>query len=144
MKLNVKLIDGAPLPRHARAGDAGLDLTVNRTITIAEGETVLVGTGVRVELPEGFYGLIAPRSGYASRFGVTLANTPSIIDSGYRGEIMLALYRLPSKEGNPPLRIPKGTRVAQMVVNGFLACECVEGELGETERNLGGFGSTGM
>lgn len=154
MRLNVKLTDGAPLPRHAKKGDAGLDLTTREAVTLLPGETKMVGTGVSVEIPDGYFGLIAPRSGMASKRGVTLANTPSVIDSGYRGEIKLALHSI-----NPPfeyqygrwqemyntyVEVEAGERVAQMVLIPYAECECVEvDELSETERGDSGFGSSG-
>lgn len=153
--MKVKLTGGAPLPKHAKCGDAGLDLTTRETVTLIPGETKMVGTGVYAEIPEGHFGLIAPRSGMASKRGVTLANTPSIIDSGYRGEIKLALHSI-----NPPFKheygrwqemyntyveVEEGERVAQMVIVPFASCECVQvDELSETERGSGGFGSSGV
>ena len=151
--MKVQLADGAPLPKHANEGDAGLDLTTREAVTLLPGETKLVGTGVYAEIPEGYFGLIAPRSGMASKRGVTLANTPSVIDSGYRGEIKLALHSI-----NPPfeykygrfhemynayVEVEEGERVAQMVIVPYASCECVQvEELSETERGEGGFGST--
>lgn len=140
MQLNVKLTDGAPLPRHARLGDAGLDLTTRSGVHIAPGETVMAGTGTAVELPEGYVGLVFPRSGLASKGGITLANAVGVIDSGYRGEIMAPLHNL----GGTPISIKAGTRVCQLVVVPFETCECVQAdELGESERGSNGFGSTG-
>lgn len=140
MKMNVKLTDGAPLPRHAKPGDAGMDLTAREGVSIAPFETVMVGTGVAAEIPEGRFGLVAPRSGVASKRGITLANSPSIIDSGYRGEIKLPLHNITSKMQ----RVEKGERVAQMVVMRHETVRCVEAdELSETERGADGFGSTG-
>lgn len=148
MNLKVKRIDPeTAIPKHAKHGDAGLDLSVSKDVDIQEGETVIVGTGLSFAIPDGMFGMLAPRSGFASKYGVTLANAPSIIDSGYRGEVKLALYRnYGPNDGKEhlPLHIEKGTRVAQMVVVPFATCECVEvDELGETERGAGGFGSTG-
>ena len=140
MELKVKLTDGAPLPRHAKKGDAGLDLTSRKMVNIQPGETQMVGTGVAAEIPEGCFGLIAPRSGLASKYGITLANTPSVIDSGYRGEIKLALHNI----GKKGYTVHNGERVAQMVVIPCATCCCVEvGELGEIERGETGFGSSG-
>lgn len=140
-ELRVKLTDGALLPCHAKEGDAGLDLTSRVTVNLQPGETFIVGTGVRAEIPDGCFGLVAPRSGLASKYGITLANTPSIIDSGYRGEIKLALHNIGSKG----YTVHRDERVAQMVVVPFVTCECVEvDELSDTERGEGGFGSTGL
>lgn len=145
MIININRTDATiAVPRHAKRGDAGLDLSIVHDIDIRSGETVMVGTGIRFAIPTGYYGLLAPRSGFASKYGVTLANTPSIIDSGFRGEVMLALYRLPSISGDKPLHIAKGTRVAQMIVQRHETVECVEvGDLDSTDRGEGGFGSTG-
>ena len=141
MELKVKLTDGAPLPRHARPGDAGLDLTTREDAVIPPGGTRLVGTGVSVEIPEGYVGLCFPRSGLASKRGVNLANCVGVIDSGYRGEVMAALHN-----ANPDAHrvVERGERVFQLVVVPFATCECVEvDELSGTERGEGGFGSTG-
>lgn len=138
--LKVKLKDGAPLPRHAKPGDAGLDLISTETVQIAPFETVMVGTGVAAEIPEGFYGDVRPRSSIATKRGITLANAPGTIDSSYRGEIMLPLHNITSKMQ----RVERGERVAQMILQQYVTCTCVEvDELGETERGAGGFGSTG-
>lgn len=148
MNLEVKRIDPeTAMPKHAKPGDAGIDLSVGENIDIQEGETVIVGTGLSFAIPDGMYGMLAPRSGFASKYGVTLANAPSIIDSGYRGEVKLALYRNygPNDGTNRlPLHIKKGTRVAQMVIMPYAQCEFEEAEeLSDTERGDGGFGSTG-
>lgn len=154
MELKVKLTDGAPLPRHAKSGDAGMDLTSRETVEIMPGGTVMVGTGVWAEIPDGFFGMLAPRSGMASKRGITLANTPSVIDSGYRGEIKLALHNMaPShifKDGecvpnwDGVVTVEKGERVAQMIILKHETVECVEvEELSDSSRGSGGFGSTG-
>ena len=164
IELKVKLTDGAPLPRHAKPGDAGLDLTAAETVTLRPGETKMVGTGVSVEIPEGHVGLVFPRSGLGSR-GVNLSNCVGVIDSGYRGEIKAPLHN-----NHPPvlfneqewkrgyqyyddgctvnrgkvMTVERGERVCQLVVVPFASCTCVEvEELGDTDRGSGGFGSTG-
>ena len=140
MKLNVKLTDGAPLPRHAKPGDAGLDLTSRKTVNVRPGETQMVGTGVAVEIPDGYFGLCAPRSGLACKFGITFANTPGVIDSGYRGEVKVALHNI----GDKAYTVHRDERVCQLIVVPYATCECVEvDELPDTERGAGGFGSTG-
>ena len=158
MKLNVKLTDDAPMPKHAKPGDAGLDLTSRDTVEIAPGGTVMVHTGVWMEIPEGYYGEVVPRSSVASKKGVTLANVPGTIDSSYRGEIMLPLHNIApsmrwmdhgdgtmSWEHNQDLAIiERGERVAQIIIKRYETCECVEVDnLSETERGTGGIGSTG-
>ena len=140
MELKVTLTDGAPLPAHVKAGDAGMDLTSRETVDIMPQGTVMVGTGVAMEIPEGYYGQVVPRSGMASKRGVTIANTPGTIDSSYRGEIMLPIYNL----GHEMVTVERGERVAQIIIQRHETCECVEAvELSETDRGADGFGSTG-
>ena len=140
MELRVKLSDGAPLPRHAKSGDAGMDLTTRETVEIAPQGTVMVGTGVAVEIPEGYVGLCFPRSGLASKRGINLTNCVGVIDSGYRGEIKAPLYNA----GHETQVVERGERVFQLVVMPFVTCECVEvEELSDSQRGAGGFGSTG-
>lgn len=140
MRINVKLTDGAPLPRHARQGDAGMDLTSRETVEIAPHGTVMVHTGVRMEIPEGYVGLCFPRSGLASKRGINLTNCVGVIDSGYRGEIMAPLYNA----GHEMQVVERGERIFQIAIMPFVTCECVEvDELSSTERGQGGFGSTG-
>ena len=140
MQINVMLVDGTPLPRHAKPGDAGMDLTARRSVTLMPQEVAIVGTGVRAEIPDGYVGLVFPRSGMASGRGITLANAVGVVDSGYRGEIMAPLLNV----AGAPRHVEAGERVCQLVVVPFATCECVEVEsLSETERGEGGFGSTG-
>lgn len=140
MRLNVKLTGDAELPRHAKPGDAGMDLRSQRAVEIMPRGTVMVGTGVHVEIPKGYVGLVFPRSGLASNRGINLTNNVGVVDSGYRGEIMLPLYNA----GYSPAAVSKGERVAQLVIVPFATCECVKvDELGESERGETGFGSSG-
>lgn len=141
MELKVKLTDGAPLPKHAKKGDAGLDLTYRGAdMQVSPHETVLVGTGVSVEIPDGYVGLCFPRSGLSTKRGINLANCVGVIDSSYRGEIKAPLHNQTDKVQV----VEHGERVFQMVVVPFATCECVEvDELSETERGSGGFGSSG-
>ena len=140
MRINVTLTDGAPLPKHAKAGDAGLDLTTRQTVEIAPQGTVMVSTGVAFEIPEGYYGAVVPRSGMASKRGLTIVNTPGTIDSNYRGVVMLPLYNA----GHETIVVERGERVAQIIIKRHETVECVEvSELSETERGCGAFGSTG-
>jgi dUTP pyrophosphatase len=151
MKLNVKLTDGAPLPKHAKPGDAGLDLTTRETVTLEPGETKIVGTGVSVEIPKGCFGLVVPRSGLGSR-GINLSNCVGVIDSGYRGEIKAPLHNNHPTvfhamgrimASHDTMTIERGERVCQLIVVPFVTCECVEvDELSDTERGTDGFGST--
>lgn len=140
MELKVKLTDGATLPRHAKSGDAGLDLTSRQTVEIAPQGTVMVGTGLACEIPEGYVGLVFPRSGMASKRGVNLANNVGVVDSGYRGEIKLPLYNA----GHDMAVVERGERCAQLVIIPYETVSCVEvDELSDTERGSGGFGSSG-
>jgi dUTP diphosphatase len=142
MKLVVRRLDpSAPLPAPAHPGDAGLDLAANAEVTLEPGARAMVGTGLAVAIPEGHLGLVLPRSGLASRHGVTLANAPGLIDAGYRGEVVVSLVNLDRAE---PYTIGRGDRIAQLVVVGFAPAEVVEAEeLPGTARGEGGFGSSG-
>lgn len=132
----------AQLPVYARAGDAGADLTSTRTLVLHPGERALVGTGVRLALPEGTVGLVTPRSGLAARHGLSIVNSPGVIDSGYRGEIKVCLVNLDPAQ---PVEINQGDRIAQLVVMPFVHArfEPVD-SLDETQRGSGGYGSTGI
>jgi dUTP pyrophosphatase len=136
-----RLRDGAALPSAARAGDAGLDLAAAEDAVVGPGERAMVPTGMAVAIPEGHAGLVLPRSGLASREGLTLANSPGLIDAGYRGEVVCAVVNLDRER---PVRISRGDRIAQLVVVALPAVEPVWAEeLPGSERAEGGFGSTG-
>jgi dUTP pyrophosphatase len=137
-----KLDPAAALPRRAREGDAGLDLEANASVKVGPGERAMVPTGLAVAIPPDHAGLVLPRSGLASRQGLTLANAPGLIDEGYRGEVIVAVVNLDPHE---PVEIRKGDRVAQLLVVPFARVEPVEvSELPPTGRGEGGFGSTGV
>jgi dUTP pyrophosphatase len=137
----VKLDPAVALPRRARDGDAGLDLAANQEAVVAPGERALIGTGLAVAIPQGHAGLVLPRSGLASRRGLTLANAPGLIDAGYRGEITIAVVNLDPAE---KVEIHRGDRIAQLLVVPFAVVEPVEvAELPGSDRGRGGFGSTG-
>ncbi len=137
----VRLDPGLPLPAYARPGDAGLDLGAAKDIALAPGERQLVPTGLRVAVPEGYAGLILPRSGLALRDGVTVLNAPGLIDAGYRVEVGVLLIN----HGAKPVAIRRGDRIAQLVIQPVVQAAPVEvSELGATARAAGGFGSTGM
>jgi dUTP pyrophosphatase len=136
-----RLSDDAALPKPARPGDAGFDLASAIDAEIAPGERRPVPTGVAVAIPEGHAGLVLPRSGLASREGLTLANAPGLIDAGYRGEVICVMVNLDRERS---VRIAKGDRIAQLVIVALPAA--VPGwvdELPSSERGRGGFGSTG-
>lgn len=143
MQINVKkLKENAELPFSGSEFAAGADLCacIEEVLTIASGETHLVPTGLAMEIPEGYAGLIYARSGLASKKGLAPANKVGVVDADYRGEVMVALHNH-SREAQT---IEPGERVAQLVVTPFLKAEYVEtGELSETVRGTGGFGSTG-
>ena len=137
----MRLDPDAVLPARAHPGDAGLDLRSAVDVEVAPGERALVPTGVAVAIPDGHAGLVLPRSGLASKHGLTMANAPGLIDAGYRGEVICAVVNL---DRDTPVRISKGERIAQLVVVAVseLAGKWVE-ELPPTTRGEGGFGSTG-
>lgn len=140
-KMNVRLSDGAELPRYAHEGDAGLDLRITHDVTLNPGERATVGTGLAVEIPQGCVGLVFTRSGLASKHGITLSNSVGVIDSGYRGEIGATLLN----QSDETTTLDAGTRVCQLIVMPFVPCELVPcEELTETERGAAGFGSTGI
>jgi dUTP pyrophosphatase len=136
-----RLDPDAVLPARAHPGDAGLDLRSAVDVEVGPGERALVPTGVAVAIPDGHAGLVLPRSGLASKHGLTMANAPGLIDAGYRGEVICAVVNL---DRDAPVRISKGDRIAQLVVVAIpeLAADWVD-ELPATTRGEGGFGSTG-
>jgi dUTP pyrophosphatase len=137
-----RLRDDAVLPTRAHAGDAGLDLSACETATLAPGDRAVVGTGLAVAIPEDHAGLVVPRSGLALRHGLTLVNTPGVIDSGYRGEIRVVLL---NTDREHPFTVEPGMRIAQLLVVPARIVEVVEvSELAETARGEGGFGSSGV
>lgn len=143
MRLQFKKLDPrVPLPARANDGDAGLDLAANLDVTVEPGERALVPTGLAVAIPEGHAGLVLPRSGLASRLGLTLANAPGLIDPGYRGEVTVAVVNLDPRR---PVEIRRGDRIAQLVVVPFAPVQPEDmDQLPETARGAGGFGSTGI
>ncbi|HVW86137.1 MAG TPA: dUTP diphosphatase [Bryobacteraceae bacterium] len=136
-----KLHPNALVPRYAHGPleDAGMDLHSVEAVSLAPGETRLVPTGIAIELPPGFEAQIRPRSGLALKYSITLPNSPATIDPGYRGEIRVILQNL----GREVFVIEPGERIAQMVVARYEAIEWEEGDLSESIRGEGGFGSSG-
>jgi dUTP pyrophosphatase len=143
VRLVFKRLDpSVDLPSSAHEGDAGLDLRANGEFTVKPGERAMVPTGLAVAIPSGHAGWVLPRSGLASRRGLTLANAPGLIDAGYRGEIIVAVVNLDPEEA---VEIRRGDRIAQLVVVPFASVEPVEvADLPESGRGKGGFGSTGV
>lgn len=137
----LRLDERAKVPSRAHDGDAGLDLYAIEAGTIAPGERVQVGTGLAVAIPGGCAGLVLPRSGLASRHGVTVANAPGLIDSGYRGELQVILVNL---DPDQPFSFDAGERIAQLLVIGYVDVDPADAvSLDETARGSGGFGSSG-
>jgi len=135
------LASDLPLPAYAREGDAGLDLHAAADVALGPGARALVPTGLAVAIPAGFAGFVLPRSGLALRQGVTLLNTPGLIDAGYRGELQVLLVNL----GDTPVKLSRGDRIAQLVVQRVEHVTLTPvAELPPSTRGAGGFGSTGV
>lgn len=136
-----RLDDGLPVPSYAHPGDAGADLCTAVDVTLAPGERALVPTGVALALPEGYVGLVHPRSGLAHRHGLSIVNAPGTVDAGYRGEIKVCLINL---DASQPVSLERGDRIAQLVVQRVEQVRFVEvDELEGSARGEGGYGSTG-
>lgn len=136
------LDERAVIPHNAYAGDAGVDLCALESLTLAPFERRLIPTGLATAIPEGYAGFVLPRSGTAIRQGLSLVNTPGLIDSNYRGELKMAAINL---DPHNPIEIKAGDRIAQLVIMAveqvaFQVCD----SLNETERGAGGFGSSGV
>ena len=136
-----KLKDEARVPARAHEGDAGVDLYACEAAHLGPGERWSVGTGVAVEIPEGHAGLVLPRSGLARDSGISLVNSPGLIDAGYRGEVRVLLLNTDPAE---TFRVAPGDRIAQLVITPIALADPVEVDsLSETARGDGGFGSSG-
>lgn len=138
-----KLSEGAAVPARAHEGDAGYDLSAVEEASLPPGGRAVVGTGISVAVPEGYAGLVLPRSGLAVRHGVSLVNAPGLIDSGYRGEIRVPLV---NHDREATFEVEPGMRIAQLVFVRAAEAVFVEAELppGEDGRGEGGFGSSGV
>lgn len=141
--LPIKRLDSdVILPSYAYEGDAGLDLRANVDVDIAPFERKLIPTGLAVAIPEGFAGFVQPRSGLALKSGLSMANTPGLIDAHYRGELKVIAVNL---DANEPIHISKGERIAQLVIQRVPVVSLIEvDELDKTDRGTGGFGSSGV
>lgn len=141
--LPIKRLDSnVILPSYAYEGDAGLDLRANVDVDIAPFERKLIPTGLAVAIPEGFAGFVQPRSGLALKSGLSMANTPGLIDAHYRGELKVIAVNL---DANEPIHISKGERIAQLVIQRVPVVSLMEvDELDKTDRGTGGFGSSGV
>ncbi len=140
--VKIKKLDGnALLPSYAHEGDAGMDLMANEDVIIPPLKRVLVSTGIALEIPIGYEVQVRPKSGLAINKGLTLLNTPGTIDAGYRGELKVILVNL----GQELIEIKKGMKIAQLVLAKVFVANILESEtLSESERQDGGFGSTGL
>lgn len=139
--LQVKRLDAdLPLPKYAYEGDAGLDLLSAIDVTVAPLQRVAIPTGLAVAIPMGYAGFIQPRSGLALKQGLSMANTPGLIDSNYRGELKVAAVNLDPVQ---PIEIKRGDRIAQLVIQAVPIVDLIEvEELDETVRGANGFGSS--
>lgn len=132
----------AQAPKYAHDGDAGADLVCVEDVMLKPGERLLVPTGVAIALPEGYVGLVHPRSGLAAQHGIGIVNTPGTIDSGYRGELKICLINLDQTE---TVALPAGSRIAQLVIQQVTTANFVQvNDLDDTERSDNGFGSSGI
>lgn len=138
-----RLTDTAILPTRATDGDAGLDLYASESMVVTRGVVTKAHTGIAVEIPHGYVGLIHPRSGLAANHGITVVNAPGTIDAGYRGEVVVLLTQLKTTS-YLPVSIIAGERIAQLVIQQVELPEVEEvEELSDSVRGAGGFGSTG-
>jgi len=142
LDVQLKMLDpGLEPPSYAHPGDAGADLRTREDLTLEPGERRLVPTGVAIALPEGFVALVHPRSGLATRHGLTVVNAPGTVDAGYRGEIAVTLL---NTDARTPIVLRRGDRVAQLVIQRVEHAAFVPvQELPDSVRGSGGFGSTG-
>ncbi|HEY7042237.1 MAG TPA: dUTP diphosphatase [Nocardioidaceae bacterium] len=141
LEVLVQRRDGVPLPTYAHPGDAGADLVSTVDITLQPGERALVPTGVSIAMPDGYVGLVHPRSGLAARCGLSIVNAPGTIDAGYRGEVKVVLVNLDPHE---PVTLSRGDRIAQLVFQQVERARFVEVDrLPGSHRGDGGYGSTG-
>jgi dUTP pyrophosphatase len=135
-----KLKEDAKIPVYSTEGAAGLDIFSAEEIEIPPGEWRVVGTGISIELPEGFEAQVRPRSGLALK-GITVLNTPGTIDPDYRGEVKVILFNVSNKS----FKVEKGMRIAQLVISKFERVKVeITDSLSDTKRGEGGFGSTGI
>ena len=142
VRLAIKRVrDGAVVPVRAYAGDAGMDLAACERVELAPGARALVPTGLAVAIPDGYAGYVQPRSGLAAKHGISIVNTPGLVDSGYRGELLVNLVNHDEKQA---FVVEPGMRIAQLVILPVPPVELVEvDELPDSERGADGFGSSG-
>jgi len=139
--IKIKILDRSiPVPEYAHAGDAGLDLYSSINCELRPFERKKIPTGIKISIPQSYAGFIQPRSGLAAKNGISIVNTPGLIDSGYRGEVCAILINLDPKN---VFKVKKGDKICQLVIQKVekIKLEITE-DLGETSRGEGGFGST--
>ncbi|MGE9911331.1 dUTP diphosphatase [Atopobiaceae bacterium SGI.236] len=137
-----RLDDSVELPTYAYEGDAGLDLRASESVVLRPFERRLIGTGLAVAIPDGYAGFVQPRSGLALKHGLSMANTPGLVDAHYRGELKVCAINL---DPNNDIHISRGDRIAQLVIQRVPVVDLVEvKELDVTDRGIGGFGSSGV
>lgn len=143
VNLPIKRLDPAvELPAYAYEGDAGLDLRSNEDVVLAPLERRLISTGLAIAIPDGYAGFVQPRSGLALREGLSMANTPGLIDAHYRGELKVCAVNLDPERS---IHVERGERIAQLVIQRVPTVHlCEVDELDETDRGCGGFGSSGV
>lgn len=143
VNVHIKLLDPElPAPAYAKPGDAGADLRSRIDFELEPGERALVPTGVAIALPEGYVGLVHPRSGLATKNGITIVNAPGTVDSGYRGELMVTLL---NTDKTKSFHVQRGDRIAQLIIQKYEhATFTLVDELDQTERGSSGFGSSGI
>ena len=140
LNVRIKRLDpSVELPSYAYLGDAGLDLRANEDVALAPFERKLIPTGLAIAIPEGYAGFVQPRSGMALKLGLTMANTPGLIDAHYRGELKVVAVNIDADE---TIHIARGERIAQLVIQKVPCVQLVE--VDETDRGSGGFGSSGV
>ena len=138
--MDIPIIASQP-PAYAHPGDAGADLVSAETVRLEPGQRALVGTGVRIALPDGYAAFVVPRSGLAAKHGITIVNSPGTVDAGYRGEIKVALL---NTDAESAYDIARGDRIAQLIIMPVQQARFIPvEELPDSSRGDGGFGSTG-
>ena len=140
MKLKIKNLSDNPMPSYKNPGDSGMDICSNEDVRVLAFNWKLISTGIYLEIPEGYEVQVRSRSGLAAKYGLMVLNSPGTIDSGYRGEVSVILMN----HNHFPYDVTKGDRIAQLVMASVVRADIVTvSELSTTERNEGGFGSTG-
>ncbi len=135
-----KLHPDAQVPSYAHMGDAGADVYAVAEVTLQPHDRAAIPTGLAVDIPIGFEIQVRPKSGLALKHGITVLNAPGTVDAGYRGEIQVIVINL----GTEAYTFTKGQKIAQLVLKPVIQAEYIEGELGASDRGIGGFGSTGL